>query len=43
MRATPAARRVAKELGIELAAVAQALQLSGPVNEKDVREFAAKK
>ena len=43
VRATPAARRVAKELGVDLAAVAQALKLSGPVNEKDVRAFAEKK
>lgn len=43
VRATPAARRVAKELGVDLAAVAAALKLSAPVNEKDVREFAQKK
>ncbi len=43
VRATPAARRVAKELGVDLAAVAHALKLSGPVNEKDVRAFAEKK
>jgi pyruvate/2-oxoglutarate dehydrogenase complex dihydrolipoamide acyltransferase (E2) component len=43
VRATPAARRVAKELGVDLAAVAKALNLSGPVNEKDVRAFAEKK
>jgi len=43
VRATPSARRVAKELGVDLAAVALALNLSGPVNEKDVRAFADKK
>jgi pyruvate dehydrogenase E2 component (dihydrolipoamide acetyltransferase) len=43
VRATPAARRVAKELGVDLAAVAKALNLSGPVNEKDVRAFFEKK
>ncbi len=42
VRATPAARRVAKELGVDLASVAQAYKLTGPVNEKDVRAFAAK-
>lgn len=40
VRATPAARRVAKELGVDLAAVAEALKLTGPVNEKDVRAYA---
>ena len=39
VRATPAARRVAKELNVDLAAVAKALNLTGPVNEKDVRAF----
>lgn len=39
VRATPAARRVAKELNVDLAAVAKTLNLSGPVNEKDVRAF----
>ncbi len=43
VRATPIARRVAKELGVNLAAVAMALNLTGPVNEKDVRVFAEKK
>lgn len=43
VRATPAARRVAKELNVDLAAVAKALNLTGPVNEKDVRAFADKK
>ena len=33
----------AKELGVDLAAVAKALNLTGPVNEKDVRSFAEKK
>ena len=39
LRATPAARRVARELGVDLAAVAAKLNLSGPVGEKDVRRF----
>ncbi|HLX64258.1 MAG TPA: biotin/lipoyl-containing protein [Planctomycetota bacterium] len=43
VRATPAARRVAKELNIDLAAVVKALNLSGPVNEKDVRAFTERK
>jgi pyruvate/2-oxoglutarate dehydrogenase complex dihydrolipoamide acyltransferase (E2) component len=43
VRATPAARRVAKELGVDLAAVARALNLTGPVNEKDVRAHAERK
>lgn len=43
VRATPAARRVAKELGVDLAAVAASLNVTTPLNEKDVREFAAKR
>lgn len=39
VRATPAARRVAKAAGVDLAAVVQTLSLTGPVNEKDVQEF----
>ena len=39
VRATPAARRVAKEAGVELADVVAALKLTGPVNEKDVKAF----
>ena len=39
VRATPAARRVAKEAGVNLAEVARALNLSGPVNEKDVKAY----
>ena len=43
VRATPAARRVAKELNVDLAEVAKALNLSGPVNEKDVKAYAESK
>jgi pyruvate dehydrogenase E2 component (dihydrolipoamide acetyltransferase) len=43
VRATPAARRVAKELGVDLAEVAKALNLTGPVNEKDVKAYAEKR
>jgi pyruvate/2-oxoglutarate dehydrogenase complex dihydrolipoamide acyltransferase (E2) component len=43
VRATPAARRIAKESGVELAEVARALNLQGPVNEKDVRAFVAQR
>ena len=43
VRATPVARRVAKELNVDLAEVAKALNLTGPVNEKDVRAFAEQK
>ena len=39
VRATPAARRIAKEAGVDLAEVAKALNLSGPVNEKDVKAY----
>jgi pyruvate dehydrogenase E2 component (dihydrolipoamide acetyltransferase) len=39
--ATPVARRVAGELGIDLAAVQAAANGAEPINEKDVRRFAA--
>jgi pyruvate dehydrogenase E2 component (dihydrolipoamide acetyltransferase) len=39
VRATPVARRLAKEAGVELATIAQALKLSAPVNEKDVKAY----
>ncbi|MBI3831508.1 MAG: E3 binding domain-containing protein [Planctomycetes bacterium] len=39
VRATPAARRLAKEAGVDLAEIAKALNLSGPVGEKDVKAF----
>ena len=39
VRATPAARRVAREAGVDLAEVAAVLKLSGPVNEKDIKTF----
>jgi len=39
LRATPAARRVAKEAGVDLAEVARVMGLQRPVNEKDVRAF----
>lgn len=41
VRATPAARRLARELGVDLAAVAGALP-GALVREKDVRAFAAR-
>jgi pyruvate/2-oxoglutarate dehydrogenase complex dihydrolipoamide acyltransferase (E2) component len=39
VRATPAARRLAKELEIDLADVAAAAETSGPVQEEDVRAY----
>jgi len=39
VRATPAARRRAKEAGVDLAEIAKALNLTAPVNEKDVQAF----
>lgn len=39
IRATPAARRAAKEAGVDLAEVARAANVKGPLNEKDVRAF----
>jgi pyruvate/2-oxoglutarate dehydrogenase complex dihydrolipoamide acyltransferase (E2) component len=39
VRATPAARRAAKEAGVDLAEVARALNVKRPVNEKDIRSF----
>jgi pyruvate/2-oxoglutarate dehydrogenase complex dihydrolipoamide acyltransferase (E2) component len=39
--ASPAARRLAKEKGADLAAVAARLKLSRPVSEDDVRKFLA--
>lgn len=39
VRATPAARRMAKEAGIELSEIAKKFSLSGPVNEKDVKRY----
>lgn len=42
VRATPAARRAAKEAGVELEAIAAALNLAGPVNEKDVQTYLEK-
>lgn len=39
VRATPVARRLAKEAGVDLAAIVAALKLTGPVNEKDVKAF----
>ena len=43
VRATPAARRLAKEKGVDLAAVVKTLSLSGPVNEKDILVYLEKK
>jgi pyruvate dehydrogenase E2 component (dihydrolipoamide acetyltransferase) len=39
VRATPAARRVAKEAGVDLADVVATLKLTGPVNEKDIKAY----
>ena len=39
VRATPAARRLAREAGADLAEIAKALSLTGPVGEKDVKAF----
>jgi len=39
IRATPAARRLAKEAGIDLAAIVTTLKLTAPVSEKDVKTF----
>jgi len=39
VRATPAARRVAKESGIDLADVARVLNLSAPISEKDIKTY----
>ena len=39
VRATPAARRLAKEAGVNLADVVAKLKLTGPVNEADIKKF----
>ena len=39
VRATPAARRLAKEAGVNLADVVAKLKLGGPVNEADIKKF----
>lgn len=39
VRATPAARRLARESGVNLADVVARFKLTGPVNEADVRKF----
>jgi 2-oxoglutarate dehydrogenase E2 component (dihydrolipoamide succinyltransferase) len=41
--ASPAARRLARERGVDLAAVAIRLKLSRPISEEDVRKFLAEK
>jgi pyruvate dehydrogenase E2 component (dihydrolipoamide acetyltransferase) len=43
IRATPAARRLAKEAGLDLAVIAAALRVNGPVTEKDVKSYLEKK
>lgn len=43
VRATPAARRVAKEAGVDLADVARVLNLSAPITEKDIKTFLDRK
>ncbi|MGD0089873.1 MAG: biotin/lipoyl-containing protein [Planctomycetota bacterium] len=43
VRATPAARRLAKEAGLDLAAIANALKVNGPITEKDVRTYLEKR
>ena len=39
IRATPVARRMAKEAGINLADVVARLKLTAPVNENDIKKF----
>jgi pyruvate dehydrogenase E2 component (dihydrolipoamide acetyltransferase) len=39
VRATPAARRLAREAGADLAAISKKFKLAGPVAEKDVKRF----
>jgi pyruvate dehydrogenase E2 component (dihydrolipoamide acetyltransferase) len=39
VRATPAARRIAKEAGIDLSDVARVLKLSAPISEKDIKTY----
>jgi pyruvate dehydrogenase E2 component (dihydrolipoamide acetyltransferase) len=39
VRATPAARRIAKEAGIDLSEVARVLKLSAPISEKDIKTY----
>ncbi|MBN1256579.1 MAG: E3 binding domain-containing protein [Planctomycetes bacterium] len=39
VRAAPAARRLAKELGLELAEIAAALNLDRPLKEQDVQDY----
>ncbi|HHN47162.1 MAG TPA: hypothetical protein ENN09_06955 [Planctomycetes bacterium] len=43
VRATPAARRLAKEKGVELAAVKEALNITGIVREENVVKYAERK
>jgi pyruvate/2-oxoglutarate dehydrogenase complex dihydrolipoamide acyltransferase (E2) component len=43
VRATPAARRLAKELGVDLAEAARTLALARALNEQDVRAYAAQR
>jgi len=40
VRATPAARRLAKELGVDLAAVRDALSVTGAVRDEHIRRYA---
>lgn len=42
IRATPSARRLAKEHGVELTAIAAELKPTGPINETEVRSFIEK-
>jgi len=39
VRATPVARRLAKEAGVDLAAVAKKYNLTAPVSEKDIKRY----
>lgn len=43
VRATPAARRLAREAGLDLAVIAAALKVNGPLTEKDVKAYSEKK
>jgi len=39
VRATPSARRLAKEQNVDLAEVVRVLKLTTPVNDKDIRQY----
>jgi len=43
IRATPAARRLAREAGADLAQIAEALRIEGPIKEEHVRAYVARR